>query len=496
MFKHGTHPPDKKCQFWYRSREFTTNTQYRGRTAAWRDIQDLSGVNAEVNDGISRLTGSVAAPNILAFLYDRFAKPRIWGMTDMDRLTISRPGLLTSAGAALLLAACSNPAPDDATTTNATVYTGARVIVGDGRVIENATFSVDAGRFGEIVTRADAGMPDGAETIDLSGMTVMPALIDTHVHMSTTRDALIEDLRLRAQQGIGAAMTLGSDGLDAPLDLRSEPIPGAARYRTAGRGITSPEPGRSEIPHWVTTVETARQAVQDEAARGVDIIKIWVDDRNGQYEKLSPELYSAVIDEAHSNDLKVTAHIFALEDAKALLRAGIDAFAHGVRDQDIDDEFVELVRERPEVVLVPNLPGRGVPTDLGWLEDSMPGDAFASIEAGNVARPAAAEAFGIQARNLARLSAAGMKIAFGTDGNTFWAPHVELEDMVAAGMSEADALIAATGNSAELMDLEDAGTIEAGKRADFVVLEANPLDDITNTRRIVDVYLGGEIVAR
>ncbi|HUF71377.1 MAG TPA: amidohydrolase family protein [Gammaproteobacteria bacterium] len=389
---------------------------------------------------------------------------------------------------ALLACACSAQESDT------TVYTDARVIVGDGRVIENATFTVAGGRFTSVGATGELRVPADAASVDLTGMTVMPAIIDTHVHMSTTRDALIEDLRRRAEQGIGAAMSLGSDGADAPLGLRQEAIPGIARYRTAGRGITAPEPGRSEVPHWVTTVNEARQAVRDEAARNVDIIKIWVDDRNGQYEKLEPELYTAVIDEAHSNALKVTAHLFSLEDAKGLLRAGVDAFAHGVRDRDVDDEFVELVLERPEVMLVPNLPSRGAPTNLDWLEGSLPADELAELRANNVERFQVQPAFGIQARNLARLSDAGMRIAFGTDGNTFWAPHVELEDMVAAGMSPAEVIVAATANSAELMGLDDAGTIEAGKRADFIVLEANPLDDITNTRRIVDAYLEGEIV--
>jgi len=403
--------------------------------------------------------------------------------------------LLLSLG--LLSSACSPPASDGpGLASTVTAFEGARLIVGDGRVIENATFTIDGGRVVAVGAGGGVDIPEAATRVDLSGMTVMPAIVDAHTHLSTTREALIGDLRRRASQGVGAALSMGSDGEGAPLEVRGEVIPGAAQYRVAGRGITSPEPGRSEVPHWVTTEQEARQAVRDEAARDVDIIKIWVDDRNGQYEKLSRELYGAIIDEAHQNDLRVAAHIFALEDAKNLLRAGVDVFAHGVRDRDIDDEFVAMVRERPNVVLVPNLPGRGQPTDLGWLSGSMPADELAQIQAANTERPEIQEAFGIQARNLARLSEEGMTIAFGTDGNTFWAPHVEMEDMVAAGMSPGQVLVAATRNAAEMLGLADAGAVEPGNRADFVVLEANPLDDITNTRRISAVYLSGTVVDR
>ena len=124
------------------------------------------------------------------------------------------------------------------------------------------------------------------------------------------------------------------------FQLREELVPNAARYRTVGRGITAPEPGRTEVPFWISTEAEARTAVRELASQNVDMVKIWVDDRNGQFEKLTPAVYGAVIDEAHQHGLRVTAHVFTLEDAKGLLRAGLDAFAHGIRDMDVDDEVV------------------------------------------------------------------------------------------------------------------------------------------------------------
>jgi len=301
---------------------------------------------------------------------------------------------------------------------------------------------------------------------------------------------------LGTRYGVSAALSLGQDNGGDVFAVRKETIPGAALYRLAGRGITAPEPGRSDIPYWVTSEDEARAAVREQAALGVDIIKIWVDDRLGKYKKLAPELYGAAIDEAHKAGLRAIAHEYYLTDAKELLRRGIDAFAHGVRDTDVDDELISLLKAHPGFVLIPNLPDRGVATDLSWLSVALPPAQLEPLQAAAVDNPEAQAFFAIQARNLARVSREGVTIALGTDGNTPWGPHLEMADMVATGMSPSDVIVAATRNAAAFLELDDAGIVAPGKIASFIVLEANPLDDITNTRRISKIYVKGAEINR
>jgi imidazolonepropionase-like amidohydrolase len=376
-----------------------------------------------------------------------------------------------------------------------TAYEGARFIVGDGQVVDNGTLVVGGTKLIRVGRAAEVLVPEGAHRVSFAGKTVMPMMVDTHVHLSETREGVIRDLRARAYYGVSAVMSLGTDGYQN-LGLRGETIPGAARWLSAGRGITMQEPGRTTVPYWVNSPEDARKAVEELAASKVDIVKIWVDTRDGKFKKLTPDIYGAVIDEAHKRGLRVTAHLFDLEDAKGLIRAGVDALAHGVRDRDVDDEIIAMFRQRPRLILTPNLPDRGVRTDLSWLRAGTPAKEIEALEHNNRDRPIAQQFFGIQARNLARLSAAGARITMGTDGNRAWGAHEEIADMVAAGMTPMQVIVAATRNSAEFLRLSDTGTLEAGKSADFIVLDANPLENIENTRRINAVVLRGSPVDR
>ena len=173
---------------------------------------------------------------------------------------------------------------------DAIAYEGVRVITGDGTVIEEATLIVQNGTFVEVGPSSDIDGSAVGSRVDLSGKTVMPTLNNAHFHLPSEREARILELQEAAYYGTGATFGFGLDEGAIGLEMRAERIPDAARSLSAGRGITAPEPGRSEVPHWVTSEEEAREAVQQLAAQEVDIVKIWVDSRAGQYQRLSPTL--------------------------------------------------------------------------------------------------------------------------------------------------------------------------------------------------------------
>jgi imidazolonepropionase-like amidohydrolase len=425
-----------------------------------------------------------------------------------------RSVLLTAAVVAMAfwLAAAQTP-------TGVLLFEGARLITIGTAPIEDSAFIVDGGRITAVGARGSVKAPAGATLVSLRGKTVMPAIVDAHSHLgytdvrtgvtaatSYTRDNLLDHLRRYAYYGIAATWSLGLDRGELPYELRASPRSGAALFLTAGRGIAMPNAGPNaaywrDAAYGVTTEVEARAAVREVAAKKVDIVKIWVDDRNKTVTPLPPSLYRPIIEEAHARKLRVVAHVYYLADAKELLRAGIDGFAHGIRDLDVDDEIMALFKQRPQVFVIPNLPDTPPSlAELDWLRETLPARAVEELRKTAVATPPRPRLFEVQARSLAKLSAAGVRIAFGTDAGVGapygFSAHAELADMVAAGMTPAQVLTAATRTSAEVMRLDRLGTMAIGKSADFIVLDANPLDDIRNTRRISRVYLRGAAVNR
>jgi imidazolonepropionase-like amidohydrolase len=402
----------------------------------------------------------------------------------------------------------------------ATLFEGARLIPGDGSPpVQNSAFLVEGDRFRLIDRRGGIRAPDGAARVSLSGKTVMPAIVDLHTHLgytivrtnqtqkeTYTRQNLEDHLKRLAFYGVGATLSMGVDRGDIPFQVRANPLAGAAVFFTSGAGIALPGMGpgadyRKDAALGVTTEAEARRAVQELAAKKVDIVKFWVDDRNGTVQKLPPNVYRALIDEAHKNNLRAVAHIYYLEDAKELMRAGVDGFAHGVRDKDIDEEFMNMLRQR-RVFFTPNLPERPLTlADLPLISESLPPAQVqtlrAQISAGSP--NANAELFNIQARNLKKISEARVaQIGFGTDSGVSigWTAHVELADMVAAGMTPDQVITAATRTSADILKQPTLGMVVAGRSADFIVLDGNPLENILNTRKISRVYIRGKEVDR
>ena len=320
--------------------------------------------------------------------------------------------------------------------------------------------------------RVKGSRPPGAARVDLAGKTVIPALIDAHQHLGLTnvrdgshskdnytRANLIEHLERSAYHGVAATMSLGLE-FDEPLafELRDAVMPNAARFLTSGRGIAAtPMAGpqsdyRLGIPRGASTASEGRAAVTELHGHGVDLVKIWVDDRGGTVPKLEPEVYRAIIEEAHARGMRVTAHLGStsgLADAKDLLRAGVDGFAHTVRDRDIDAEYMALVREYPHVWTIPNLPGSPLTVDdLPWLSETLPPFEIENLRA-QVERLAAegpGVSFELQCRNLARNREAGMIIGMGTDSGVSvgWTVHTELRDMARCGLSPMEVIVAAT----------------------------------------------------
>ena len=404
-------------------------------------------------------------------------------------------------------------------------FEGARLIVGDGSApIEKAAFLVEGEAFAWVGTQGQRQPPPGATRVDLSGKTVIPSLIDGHNHIGLInerdgsnskanyrRENLVDQLQRYAYYGVAAAMSMGLEAdQELAYQLRDEVIPNGARFLTVGRGIAAtpiagpPGEPRLGIPFGARTEKEGRDRVRELHARGVQFVKIWIDDRNGDVPKLQPNVYRAIIAEAHGNGMEVLAHLSrtsGLADAKELLRTGVDGFVHLVRDRDVDGEYLAAVKAHPKVWSGPNIPVPATRESIASLAETLPASQIETMRAQLAQLEAKGnppnELFELHCRNLRKIHEVGMVIGLGTDGTgDGFGAHEQIEAYTRCGMTPMEALVAGTGTNAKILHLNKMGTIAVGKEASFNVLDANPVEHITNTRRISRVYLRGKDVDR
>ena len=432
-----------------------------------------------------------------------------------------------------LAVGCSSQTPPSQATSvaasGAVLFEGARLILGDdSNAIENGAFVVEGNKIGRVGRKGEVDLPAGGTRVDLTGKTVIPALISTHGHIGLldgmtfgpevyTHDKIVEHLQRQAYYGVGALLSPGTDVGPLSFQIRQEQPKGAARLLTAGRGMAAPDggPGIPSIANTsfpITSAEDGRARVQELATQGANAVKIWVDDRGGRVKKLTPDIYRPIIEEAHKHGLMAVAHVYYLKDAHELVDAGIDGFMHLVRDEVMDDQLIAAMKQK-RVFADANIGGTRraaldePPADwLDLLSETVPAAVIEQYKATFVGRDpkgvvATKATYERMAKSLAKLNAAGVTIVFGGDTGIpgawhGWAEQYELETMVAAGMTPAQVIVSATSTGARVLKIDDIGTIASGKSADFLVLDANPLDDIRHTRRISSVYLRGQALDR
>lgn len=384
-------------------------------------------------------------------------------------------------------------------------FTGMRLFEGTDRApIDNATIVVRDGKVVAAGAAASTTIPAGAERVVLTGKTVIPGLINAHGHVNNTA----RDLATYAAYGVTTVYSLGDEKPDAfaARDNQSTGALNRSRVFVAGP-VLNPK-----------TADEARQLVAKNADMKVNVIKIRVDDNLGTTPKMAPDIYTAVIDESHRRGLRTEVHLFYLADAKAVLSAGADLIAHSVRDVDVDAPLISQMRSRG-ICLVPTLM-REVSTfaydstpdffadplfakhaDAKWVADIKDPAAQAKVKTSQSAQRYKA-ALEVANRNLKKLHDGGVTIAMGTDTGPAgrfqgYFELMELEMMVKAGLTPKQALLSATRDAAKCQMIDrEVGTLEASKWADFVVLNADPMANISNVRQIDAVYIAGNKVAR
>jgi imidazolonepropionase-like amidohydrolase len=419
---------------------------------------------------------------------------------------------VAAAAAVILSLAFSNQSPPPPVTR---AFVGATLFDGTGAPpIPDAVLVVREGRIVAVGPADQVAIPEDAERVDVRGRFIIPGLVNAHGHIGSadglqsgpavnTDENVRRQLALSARYGVTTVVSLGDDS-DAGFRAREgneSPALDRARLFVAGPVVSAKSP------------DDARRVVREVAALKPDWIKIRVDDNLGTGTKMAPEVYRAVIEEAAAHKLPVAAHIFYLEDAKGLLRAGVHFLAHSVRDRRVDGELIDLMNAR-NVCLSPTLM-REVSTFVYESRPAFFDDPFFTQRAdpkvmavleeaerqAAMAKSRAAQAYklglDVARRNVKALHDAGIRIASGTDSGPparfqGYFEHLELEELVKSGLTPAEALAAGTGTAARCMGLGDRVGILGGRRwADFVVLSKNPADDIRHTRSLESVWIAG-----
>ena len=435
-----------------------------------------------------------------------------------------------------VLATILGPSPGYSQTS--TVYEGARLITGDANPpIENSVLVVRNGMITAIGAKGSMQIPAGARHVDLTGKTVMPTLNNAHLHIgyegyvswdvaNHSQANVLDHLEREAFYGVGAAMAMGDQPTDFAIAFQKNQLagkfPAAARFFFAA-GLAPPGGGPDALliqattpqhaVYEVATPDEAIAAVRRIAAMNIHQVKFWVDNRDnsrGGMKKMPPEVYTALIEEAHKHGMTVHAHATNLQDQKGVVRAGVDVLVHTVMGEKIDDEFSAILKDkRPYWAPVMGLGDRSELCDGAnpFIEQVLPDSVVKDIKDGRTWLPSPpcptppTAQFLRREENLAynfpKYIAAGARIVLGTDAGLSqkysygFAEHHEIGMYVRLGLTPADAIVAATSRPTEVMRIADTGTLSKGMRADFIVLNANPLENIRNTREIESVYLRG-----
>jgi imidazolonepropionase-like amidohydrolase len=436
------------------------------------------------------------------------------------------------SGAALLLILAFSA---DAGAQQVTVLKNVNVVDGTGAPAHHNRTVVIAGDRIQSISSGRVKTQSNANVIDLHGQTIMPLMINAHGHLGLTKgtsqsvdNQTEENLKhqlLRYQEyGVGAVLSMGTDGkkfAEIRQASRNGTLPGADVY-TAGIGFGAKDGvppatmGFTDVLR-PTTPDEARKEVAQEAPDKPDFLKIWVDDFWGQYPKLPPDIYGAIIDEAHKYGLRVAAHVYHLDDARFLIGDGVDVLAHSVRDGEVNEALIIDMKARG-VAYIPTLslddfavaygdspnwindPFFRAALDPGVLEMITSPEYKAKVQA-NKATAQERLALPIAMRNLKNIYDGGILVAMGTDSGATpirvqgFAEHMELILMVQAGLTPLQAISVATKNGAQLLGIADYGTLAPGKKANFIVLEKDPSQNIRNTQTIRGVWKNGTKVS-